>query len=80
MHSIRIKHCFYEFHVLSDNDERTHIVSFEDILQKPILICYSCTIFFDDYKLRQMLGVHGVWTIDEYLTSRVVTITQNYIV
>ena len=70
------KHCVHESHILSANDETTHVVTFEDILQKPILICDSCTSFYDDYKFRQMEGVSKIMTIDEYLQSRIVRITK----
>ena len=77
MYSLRIKHCLYKFHVFSANDEPTHVVTFEDILQKPILICDSCTSLYDDYKLRQMDGVSTIMThIDEYLEARIIRITK----
>ena len=68
MDSLRIKHCVHEFHILSTNDEPTHIVTFEDILQKLILICDSCASFYDDYKFRQMQGISMIMTIDEFLS------------
>ena len=71
-----IKHCVHEFHILNANDEPTHVVTFEDILQKPILICDSCASYYDDYKLRQMEGVSMIMTIDEYLESRIVRVTK----
>ena len=71
-----IKHCVHEFHILSTNDEPTHVVTFEDILGKPILICDSCTSFYDDYKFRQMEGVSRIMTIDEYLESGIICITK----
>ena len=70
------KHSVHEFHILSANNEPTHVVTFEDILQKPILICDSCTSFYDDYKLQQMEGVSKIMTIDEYLGSRIIHITK----
>ena len=70
------KHCVHEFHILRANDEHTHVVTFEDILRKPILICDSCTTFYDDYKSRQMEGVSRIMTIDEYLESRIISITK----
>ena len=65
------KRCPHEFHILSANDEPTHIVTFEDNLQKPILICDSCTTFYDEYKVRQMLGISMAITINEYVESRI---------
>ena len=59
--------CHHEFHILSANDEHTHVVIFEDILRKPMLICDSCVSYYDNYKLRQMLGVSKVMTLDEYV-------------
>ena len=76
MYTIRIKDCVHEFHILSTNDEPTHVVTFEDILQKPILICNSCASLYDDYKLRQMQGISMIMTIDEYLESRIIRITK----
>ena len=76
MYSLRIKHCLYKFHVLIANDEPIHVVTFEDILQKPILICDSYASYYDDYKLRQMDGVSTIMTIDEYLESRIRHITK----
>ena len=76
MYSIRNKHCFHEFHFLSANDEPTHIVNFEDILRKPILICDSCASLYDDYKFRQMEGVSMIMTIDGYLESKIIRITK----
>ena len=76
MYSIRIKHFVHESHILIANDKPTHIVIFEDILQKPILICDSCASFYDDYKLRQMQGISMIMTIDEYLESRIIRITK----
>ena len=70
------KHCVHEFHILSANNEPTHVVTFEDILQKPILICDSCTSFYDDYKLQQMEGVSKIMTVDEYLESRIIRIMK----
>ena len=61
---------------LSANDEASHVVSFEDIIQKPILICNSCVSFYDDYKFRQMEGVSMIMTIDEYFESRIIRITK----
>ena len=57
------KHCVHEFHILSANDKPTHVVIFKDNLQKPILICDSCTSLYDDYKFRQMEGVSKIITI-----------------
>ena len=51
-------------------------VIFEDNLQKPILICDSCTSLYDDYRFRQMEGVSMIMTIDEYLESRIIRITK----
>ena len=70
------KHCVHEFHILSANDETTHVVTYEDILRKLIRICDSCTFFYDDYKFRQMEGVSRIMTIDEYLESRIICITK----
>ena len=70
------KHCVPEFHILSANDEPTHVVTLEDILRKPILIRDSCTSFYDDYKFRQMEGVSKIVTIGEYLESRIIRITK----
>ena len=70
------KHCVQEFHILRANDEPTHIVTFEDILRRPILICDSCTTFYNDYKFRQMEGVSRIMTIDEYLESRIIRIMK----
>ena len=78
MHNIGIKRCSHKFHIASANDEPTHIATYNDIFQKPILICDSCKSFYDEYKLRQMSGIHRIWTIDEYLTLRVVVITWNH--
>ena len=47
---LRNKHCLHEFHVDSASDENTHGVTFEDSLQKPILICDSCASLYNDYK------------------------------
>ena len=74
--SLRNKHCLHEFHVLSANDENTHVVTFEDNLQNPILICDSCASLYDHYKFRQMQGISKIMTIDEYLESRIVRITK----
>ena len=71
-----IKHCLHEFHTLSTNDEPTHIVTFEDSLQKPMLICNSCASYYDDYKLQQMEGISMIMTIDEYFESRIIRITK----
>ena len=80
MHNnIGIKHCSHEFHISSANDEPTHIATYDDIFEKPILICDTCKSLYDDYKLWQMSGIHRIWMIDEYLTSRVVVITWNHI-
>ena len=49
------------------SDEHTHVVIFEDILRKPVLICDSCVSYYDNYKMRQMLGVSKVITLDEYV-------------
>ena len=76
MYSIRNKHSVHEFHILSANDEPTHVVTFEDILRKPILICDSCVSLYDNYKFRQMEGVSMIMTIDEYLESRIIHITK----
>ena len=73
MYSIRNKHCVHEFHIVSTNDEPTHVVTFEDIPQKPIQICDCCVSFYHDYKFRQMEGVSMMMTIDEYLEPRIVT-------
>ena len=70
------KHCVHEFHILSTNNKPTHVVTFEDILRKPILICDSCTSFYDDYKFRQMEGVSKIVTIDEYLESKIPRIVK----
>ena len=70
------KHCVHESHILSANDEPTHVVTFGDILQKPILICHSCVSFYDDYKYQQMERVSRIMTIDEYLESRIIRITK----
>ena len=75
MYSIRNKHCVHEFHILSANDEPTHVVTFEDILRKPIPICDSCASLYD-YRFRQMEGVSMIMTIDEYLESRIIRITK----
>ena len=71
-----IKHCVHEFHILSANDEPTHVVTSEGIPRKPILICDSCKVFYDDYKFRQMEGVSMIMSIDEYLESKIVRITK----
>ena len=70
------KHCVHEFHILSANGEPTHVVIFENILRKPILICDNCTSLYDDYKFRQMEGVNMIMTIDEYLESRIIHIMK----
>ena len=59
--------CHHKFHILSAIDGRTHVVIFEDILRKLILICDSCVSYYDNYKMRQMLGVSKVITLDEYV-------------
>ena len=59
--------CHHEFHILSTIDGLTHVVIFEDILRKLMLICDSCVFCYDNYKLRQMLGVSKVMTLDEYV-------------
>ena len=71
-----IKHCVHEFHILSANDEPTHVVTFEDILRKLILICDSCVSLCDDHKLRQMEGISKIMTIDEYFESKIIHITK----
>ena len=63
--------CHHEFHILSANDERTHIVTFEDSFRKPMLICDSCASYYNDYEVRQMLGISEVVTIEEYVESRI---------
>ena len=50
--------CHHEFHILSANDEHTHVVTFEDSL---------CVSFSNKYKMKQMLGVSKVMTLDEYV-------------
>ena len=52
---------------LGAKDEHTHVVIFEDILRKPMLICDNCVSYYDNYKMRQMLGVSKVMTLDEYV-------------
>ena len=68
-----VKHCLHEFHILSTNDETTHAVTFEDSLQKPMLICDSCVSRYHDYKYRQMEGVSMIMTINE---SKIIRITK----
>ena len=75
-YSLRNKHCLHEFHVVSASDENTHIVTFEDTFQKPILICDSCAYLYDDYKFRQMQGISMIMIIDEYLGSKTVRTTK----
>ena len=75
-YSLRNRHCLHEFHVLSANDENTHVAIFENVLQKPFLICDSCASLYDDYRFRQMQGISKIMTIDEYLESRIVRITK----
>ena len=75
-YSLRNKHCLHEFHVVSTSDENTHVVTFEDTLQKLILICDSCAYLYDDYKFPQMEGISMIMTIDEYLGSKIVRITM----
>ena len=55
--------CHHEFHILSTNNERTHIVTFEDSFRKPMLICESCASYYNDYKVRQMLGIRCTFQI-----------------
>ena len=71
-----VRHCLHEFHILSTNDETTHVVTFEDSLQKPMLICDSCVSLYDDYKYRQMEGISMIMTIDEYVESKIICITK----
>ena len=59
--------CHHEFHILSAIDGLTHVVIFEDILRKPMLIRDSCVSYYNNYKLRQMLGVSKFITLDEYI-------------
>ena len=61
------QHCHHEFHILSAIDGLTHVVIFEDIHRKPMLICDSCVSYYDNHKLRQMLGVSKVMTLDAYV-------------
>ena len=70
------KHCVHEFHILSTNDKPTHVVTFEDILRKWILICDSCVSFYDDYKFQQMEGVSRILAIDEYLECGIIRIMK----
>ena len=57
--------CHHECHILSAKDEHIHVVIFEDSLRKPMLICDSCVSYYDNYELRQMLGVSKVMTLNE---------------
>ena len=59
--------CHHEFHTLSAKDGLTHVVIFENVLQKLMLICDSCVSYYDNYKMRQMLRVSKVITLDEYV-------------
>ena len=59
--------CHHEFHILIAIYGLTHVAIFEDSLRKPMLICDSCVSYYDNYKLRQMLGVSKVMTLDEYV-------------
>ena len=59
--------CHHECHILSAKDEHTHVVIFEDSLRKPMLIWDSCVSYYDNYELRQMLGVSKVMTLNEYI-------------
>ena len=63
--------CHHEFHIFSAKDEHTHVIIFEDVLRKPMLICDSCVSYYDNYKMRQMLRVSKVITLDEHVGSMV---------
>ena len=53
------KHCTHEFHISNANDEPTHVVTFGDNLQKPILICDSCATFYDEKSLVKFSKVYS---------------------
>ena len=59
--------CHHEFHILNAIDGLTYVVIFEDSLRKPMLICDSCLSYYNNYKMRQMLGVSKVMTLNEYV-------------